>query len=116
MTNFKMTKTLLTLSFLLTCLSTFSQQNFFYNISVKPTKAKKLFVAYEIAGIKFIDSLNFEKKQYAINKKLSQPVAATLYTDDEKIKSLSVFLANNILQVNINETVITRINVLIICG
>jgi len=101
-----MTKSILTLVFFLTCLTTFSQQKFIFNISVKPTKVKKLFVAYEIAGIKFIDSLNLEKKQYAISKKLSQPVAATLYTDDERINSKSVFLGNNILQVTINETAI----------
>ena len=67
-------------------------------------KVSKLFIDYEITGIKFTDSLNLAKKQYSLNKKLSQPVAATLYTDNETIKSQSIFLANNVLQVNINDT------------
>ncbi len=102
-----MIKTYITLAILLACSTTFCQQNFYYKISVKPTQARRLFIAYEIAGIIFIDSVNIVEKQYNIYKKLSQPVAATLFTNDKKVNPIPVFLANNSLQVAINKTVIS---------
>ncbi len=105
-----MIKSIFTLVFLLNYLIIFSQQNFYYKILVTSfhgEKISKLFVNYELGGLKLTDSLNLAEKQYSINKKLPQPVAAILYTDNEAIKSQSVFFANNILQVSINDTSIT---------
>lgn len=63
------------------------------------SKVTKLYITYEIAGIKYKDSLDFSTKQLILKKTLTQPVAATIYTDNKKINPLSVMLANNTLSV-----------------
>lgn len=67
----------------------------------------KLYIAYEVAGMKFKDSLDFSKKQLTLKKALTQPVAATLYTNSNKIEPLSVMLANNNLFVVITDNSIS---------
>jgi peroxiredoxin len=63
----------------------------------------KLYVAYEIAGVKYKDSLDFTKNETKMTKPLTQPVAAEIYTNNKEIKPKSVFLANNTLKIAITE-------------
>jgi peroxiredoxin len=97
-----MKKIIITSILAINCLTVFSQQSFFYNINTtlpNNENVSKLYISYEIAGIKFKDSLDFLKKQVKFNKTLSQPVAATISTNNKKIKPISVMLANNNLSV-----------------
>ena len=92
------------------CLTIFGQKSFFYNISTTlPLNAKvtKLYIVYEFAGIKFKDSLDFSKKQLTLKKILTQPVAASIYTNNIKIEPLTVMLANNTLSVVITDNLIS---------
>jgi peroxiredoxin len=94
----------------LNSLTVFAQKSFFYNISTilpKSEKITKLFIDYEIAGIKFKDSLDFNNKQTTLKKILTQPVAATIYTNNNEIKPLSIMLANNDLVVVITNNSIS---------
>lgn len=89
---------------ILLCLFSYGQKNFYYKLKVAPfnnEKVNKVYVAYEIAGVKFTDSLDIGKKKFTIDKKLAQPVAAIIYTDKKEIGSRTIFLANNILNVSI---------------
>lgn len=91
-------------------LTTFSQQSFFYNLTTflpKDEKVTKLYIAYEIAGLKYQDSLDFTKNQLKIKKTLNQPVAATIFTNINKIEPLNVMLANNKVTVVISENSIS---------
>jgi len=105
-----MKKTIITSILVFNCLMTFAQKSFFYNISTTPPtneKVTKLYIAYEVAGIKFKDSLDFNKNQLTLKKTLSQPVAATIYTNRNKPEPLSVMLANNILSLTITDNSIS---------
>jgi len=105
-----MKKIIITSIIVFSCLTIFAQKSFFYNFSTTlPTneKVNKLYIAYEIAGIKFKDSLDFGKKQQTLKKMLTQPVSATIYTNNIKIEPLTVMLANNILLVVINDNSIS---------
>jgi thiol-disulfide isomerase/thioredoxin len=87
---------------ILICLVSYGQKDFYYKLNIVPfenKKINKIYVEYEIEGIKFTDSFNIGKKKFTIDKKLAQPVSAIIYTDEKKIGSRSVFLANNILNV-----------------
>ncbi|MBC5993957.1 TlpA family protein disulfide reductase [Pontibacter cellulosilyticus] len=100
-----MKKVVLMLVLLFAASAGFGQHKFYYTLVVAPhqtQKANKLFIAYEIAGTKYIDSLTLDKKQLTLNKKLTQPVAAILYTDNKAISPAAVFLANNTLQVYVD--------------
>jgi len=91
-------------------LTTFAQQSFFYNLTTslpKDKKVIKLFIAYEIAGLKYQDSLDFTKNELKVKKILTQPVAATIYTNINIIEPLNVMLANNSLTVLISENSIS---------
>jgi len=91
-------------------LTTFAQQSFFYNLTTtipKDGKVTKLYIAYEIAGLKYQDSVDFTKNQLKIKKALTQPVAATIFTNINKIEPLTVMLANNNLTVLISENSIS---------
>ena len=70
----------------------------------------KLYIAYEVAGIKFKNSLDFNKKQLTLRTSLKQPVAATIYTNDSKVKPLAVMLANNTLSVVVANNSISKGN------
>lgn len=97
-----MKKIIITSILAFSCLTIFAQKSFFYNLSMTiPTNSKvtKLYIAYEVAGIKFKDSLDFGKKQLTLKKILTQPVAATIYTNNSKVEPLSVMLANNTISV-----------------
>ena len=101
-----MKKIIITSIIVFNCLTIFAQKTFFYNLSTtlpKNEKVTKLYIAYEVAGIKFKDSLDFDKKQLTLKKTLTQPVAATIYTNSSKIEPLSVMLANNNLFVVITD-------------
>jgi len=95
---------------LINVLTTFAQQSFFYNLTTslpKDKKVTKLFIAYEIAGLKYQDSLDFTKNQFKVKKIFTQPVAATIYTNINIIEPLNVMLANNSLTVLISENSIS---------
>jgi peroxiredoxin len=94
------------LSLLLLPFIGFAQKSFFYTLNASQKtneKTIKLFIDYEIAGIKFKDSLSLNDKKKSITKTLRQPVAATIYTKNNKIQPLSVFLANNTLNLEVTE-------------
>jgi peroxiredoxin len=79
---------------------------FYYSLSVPIPKADnitELYVSYEIAGIRYIDSLAFNNKQINFYKVLYQPVAATIYTDNSSVQPLSVILANEELLLDVGE-------------
>ena len=66
-----MKKIIILAVFIFNCLTVFAQKSFYYtmNASQKTNeKATKLFVEYEIAGIKYKDSLNFNDKQNFLKK------------------------------------------------
>ena len=105
-----MKKIIITLIIAFSCLTIFAQKFFFYNLSTtlpKNEKVNKLYIAYEVAGIKFKDSFDFGKKQLTLKKMLTQPVSATIYTNNIKIEPLTVMLANNILLMVINDNSIS---------
>ncbi|MEM0544017.1 TlpA disulfide reductase family protein [Flavobacterium sp. j3] len=105
-----MTKFTIALLLAFSSVTVFAQQTFFYNLSTTLPANKsvtKLYVSYEIAGIKYQDSLDFQKKQLTLKKVLPQPVAATISTNDDKIMPLDVMLANNNLNVVITDNSIT---------
>lgn len=79
---------------------------FYYSLNVPIPKAEnvtQVFVSYEIAGNKYIDTLAFNDKPIHFSKALDQPVAATLYTDNSSVQPLSVLLANEELRLEIGE-------------
>lgn len=91
---------------LFNCLTILAQKTFFYNLSTtipKNEKVTKLYIAYEIAGIKFKDSLDFDKNKLTLKKTLKQPVAATIYTNLNNIDPVSLILANNNISVKIKD-------------
>lgn len=105
-----MKKIIITLILGLYCRTIFAQMSFYYNISTtlpSNEKVTKLYIAYEMAGIKFKDSLDFNKKQLTLKKTLNQPVAASIYTNSNKIETLSVMLANNTLSIVISDSSIS---------
>lgn len=75
---------------------------FWYQVSVdlpanSPVKA--FFIAYEIGGEKFIDTLSLKGKSRVWSRQIQQPVAAIIYTDLKSVFTESVFLANNRLSI-----------------
>lgn len=105
-----MKKIIITSIIVFNCLTIFAQNTFFYNLITtlpKNEKVTKLYIAYEVAGIKFKDSLDFDKKQLTLKKTLTQPVAATISTNSSNIEPLSVILANNNLSVVITDNSIS---------
>lgn len=82
---------------------------FFYSLSVPVSKANtinELYVSYEIAGIKYIDSIAFDNKPINFHKALEQPVAATIYTDNNSVQPIFVILTNEELLLNIEDKII----------
>jgi thiol-disulfide isomerase/thioredoxin len=94
------------------CIEGFTQQSFFYTINAKLLVDQKptiLYIAYEIAGNKFKDSLALDKPSNILKKTLSQPVAATISTNNKNIVPITVILANNSIQVSIaNNSIATN--------
>lgn len=87
------------LSFNLSCFA----QHFFYKISVThPGHIHNIFIEYEYGGEKHTDSLKISGHNSMFIKKIAQPVEATIYTDDAAQKRHSVFLANDVLELNGN--------------
>jgi peroxiredoxin len=99
-----MTKFIITSILVINCLTVFAQKSFFYNLSAtlsNNTSVTKLYISYEIVGIKYQDSLDFQKKQLTLKKTLPQPVSATISTNSSNIEPISVMLANNNLNIKI---------------
>ncbi|WP_353480782.1 TlpA disulfide reductase family protein [Haliscomenobacter sp.] len=97
-----MKKIIITSILAINCLTVFTQKSFFYNLSTTLSKNEsvtKLYISYEIAGIKFKDSLDIGKKHLTLKKTLTQPVAATISTNSSKVEQASVMLANNNLNI-----------------
>ncbi|MCL6460435.1 MAG: TlpA family protein disulfide reductase [Flavobacterium micromati] len=105
-----MKKTIIVTMLVLNCVTILAQKSFFYNLTATlptNTEVTKLYIAYEIAGVKYKDSLDFTKKQLQLNKILAQPVAASIATNKKTITPLSVILANNTVAVMIaSETIV----------
>lgn len=81
---------------------------FFYSLTVPVSKTNtinELYVSYEIAGIKYIDSLEFNNKPIKFYKALQQPVAATIYTDNSSVPPLSVILTNEELLLDVEDKI-----------
>lgn len=65
--------------------------------------SNRLFIEYEIAGTMFKDSVTFTGGVFRLKKQLPQPVAASLYTNNENIPPTAVFLSGNSLTVTITK-------------
>lgn len=86
--------------------SNYAQESFFYQFNlnyIDKTLVKKIIIDYEIAGVKYKDSLLINAEGTTLVKKLVQPVAAIIKTDNKLIKSASVMLTNQIVDLSINE-------------
>jgi peroxiredoxin len=86
-----------------------AQSSFFYQLSYNPRQKglmSTLYISYEYGGVKITDSMLIGKKQYTFSKRIKQPVAAEIYTNNKVIKGLPVFLANNQLNVAIEKNAI----------
>lgn len=108
-----MKKYLGTLLILFFSLAAAAQDSFYYKLVVQTKDApasKKLFVSYEIGGEKFVDSLNLTADVLRFEKSLTQPTAATLYTEVKSVGPISVMLANNELSLLVDKqlTVLTK--------
>jgi thiol-disulfide isomerase/thioredoxin len=82
-------------------------QSFYYKVKmgkVNVIKESYLYVRYEAGGNTFTDSFSLSGKLKTFKKNLSQPVAADLYTSNELIKPVNVFLANNEVIVTITDS------------
>lgn len=105
-----MKKIFLSSFFLLSCLLSFAQTKFFYTLRTKlpdNPKLTRLYITYEIAGIKFKDSLDLGKNKITFKRSLDQPVAATIYTNNSKSEPVSVILANNDIDIVLRENTIS---------
>lgn len=101
-----MKKIILLTFFALNCFTVFAQKTFFYTLNASQKaneKITKLFVDYEIAGVKFKDSVDFNNPIASLTKPLTQPVAASIYTNNKSIQPISVMLANNTINLVITE-------------
>lgn len=102
-----MKKVIISLIFFLMNFIVFTQKPFYYKVFATTktyNKVRKIFVEYEISGIKYKDSINISKNEVRITRLLIQPAAALIYTDNKMMKPVSVFLANNILHLTITES------------
>ena len=87
-------------------ISNYAQESFFYQFNLKSndkTLVKKVIIDYEIAGVKYKDSLLINADGRTTIKKLAQPVAAIIKTDNKLIKSATVMLTNQMVDLSINE-------------
>jgi thiol-disulfide isomerase/thioredoxin len=100
-----MKKYLGTLLIIFLSLTAAAQDSFYYKLLVqnKDSSASKLFIAYEIGGEKFVDSLKLTSEAVAFERTLAQPTAATLYTNVKNSRSVSVMLANNELSIVVDK-------------
>lgn len=86
-----------------------AHQTFFYRINAVPPEDQgitQLFITYEIAGIRYKDSLDFSKGQLKLYRELPQPVVAALSTNKPDVEEISVILANNELAVSVTANTI----------
>lgn len=86
-----------------------TQQKFYYSINTKiynTALLNKLYINYEIDGIKYTDSIIVVKSISSYKKQLAQPVAATISTNNLKIEPITLLLANNNVQIEITDTII----------
>jgi thiol-disulfide isomerase/thioredoxin len=82
--------------------SVFYGQPFYYTINLKEnifSKDAHLFVSYEMGSNKFVDSFKLNNKIQTFKGKINQPVSAIIYSSDNVIKEINVFLANNTINI-----------------
>lgn len=87
-------------------ISNYAQESFFYQFNLKSydkALVKKVIVDYEIAGVKYKDSLMINAEGTTPIKKLVQPVAAIIKTDNKLIKAATVMLTNQMVVLSIIE-------------
>jgi thiol-disulfide isomerase/thioredoxin len=58
------------------------------------SKLSKLYVNYEYGGNEYTDSFNITNTKSVLTKKIAQPVAAIIYTNQKSSKSQKVFLSD----------------------
>ncbi len=93
------------------CFYTHAQHNFTYSVELQDRKASTyslLLVEYEVGGIKYTDSLQFNGSVNVITRSLAQPVSASMYQPGDKAVT-QVFLANNHIRLSITDGTIGTI-------
>jgi thiol-disulfide isomerase/thioredoxin len=93
------------LVFALFSLSAFAQDKFHYSISgntLKLSNVKKICVNYEIVSDKSEDCVSVAANKFSLRKAIAQPTAATVSTDNAKIKPIKIFLGNTEFVFNIS--------------
>lgn len=98
-------KNIISVLFLFFIVSTSCAQPFFYHIKINGynnLSAKYLYISYAVGGEEFKDSFRLSGKKQSFKKSLPQPVAASLWINKKVINPLNIFLANNTLEVNVN--------------
>lgn len=98
-------KTIISSLFLFIVAYTAYTQPFYYNITVNSNNklsGKYLYIGYTAGGEEFIDSFKLSGKKQLFKKSLPQPVVASLSINKKAINALNVFLADNTLQVSVN--------------
>jgi peroxiredoxin len=99
------------LSTIFAVFSIFAQESapkFNYSISgsiTKNSEVKKVCVGYEIVGEKTNDCANVPESRFSLSKKIIQPTAAIVSTDNAKIKPLKIFLGNTDFIFNIADEI-----------
>ncbi len=85
-----------------------SETGFYYSVSglLVEKNVKKVCVEYEIVGKKMNDCANLSGNSFSLSRKIIQPIAATILTDNAKIKPLKIFLGNTNFVFNIADEII----------
>jgi peroxiredoxin len=83
------------------------EPKFYYSIagSVAKGNVKKVCVEYEIVGEKMNDCATVAGNRFNLKKAIIQPTAATISTDNAKIKPLKIFLGNTDFVFNIADEI-----------
>lgn len=89
----------------LICISGYAQTTFYYDLKIEeaaPLPYTQLFISYELGGKTIIDSLPIGNLKN-IKKSLSQPVVATLYTNNDAIAAQSLFLSKELTAISLEK-------------
>ncbi|WP_298153863.1 TlpA disulfide reductase family protein [Flavobacterium sp.] len=100
-----MKTTIIALLLTVACTNASAQRTFFYSIKAPAPADKKtsmLFIAYDMAGVPVTDTLDLNQKQPAMRRKLPQPVAASISTNNPDVAPIAVMLADNELSLTWN--------------
>jgi peroxiredoxin len=90
------------------CVSAFAQDTFYYSISGSVTKqsnVRKICVNYEIVGNIKEECFAVKANKFKFHSNIIQPTAATISTDNAKIKPLKIFLGNTDFIFNITKEI-----------